>query len=216
MISRSRLGGKAVFVVATVAILALSFSVTAAFGAGAVPFKDAHFSGYASGTVVHADLLQAGGVRLANADEAFTGSAVNSDGLTKINNEVQRPVVPANAAKNSYGRGSAVEAGLASAPDAEEQLALTGKSQSIAPPSTNLDTQAITLPENPLVYASLLSGQSQALWADDQCIVGRDISFGRGHAADVQLVSTTAGNVPNSGGQLDQPRHQIRARHAFR
>jgi hypothetical protein len=201
---RSRRGGKAVFVVAAVAALALSFSAMAAFGAAPVAFKDAHFSGYASGTVVHADLLQSGGTRVANADEAFSGSAVNSDGLTKINNEVQRPVVPANAAKNSYGRGSAIEANLLAENDAEADLTLIGKSESIAPPSTNLDTQDIQLPANPLVYASLLRGQSQALWSDSQCIVGRDISFGRGHAADVQLISTSLSNVGDTA-QLDQP-----------
>src|SRR6266542_1771719 len=200
--SRSKVGRKAVSVVAAVAILALSFSATAAFGA--VPFKDANFSGYATGTVVHADALQASGLRCVDAEEGFTGSAVNSNGLAgTIKNEVDRVVSPAAASKNSYGRGSAVEVGLGNAPDAENQVILAGKSESAAPPSTNLDTQEIALPANPLVYASLLRGQSQALWSNDQCIVGRDISFGRGHAADVQLISTTATN--NDDGTLEQP-----------
>src|SRR5437899_13069851 len=116
MVSRSRWGRKAVFVVAAVAILALSFSATAAFGAGAVPFKDAHFSGFATGTVVHADLLQTGGSRVVNADEAFTGSSVNSDGLSQIKNELLRVVTPAAAAKKSYGRGAGIDVGLGQDP----------------------------------------------------------------------------------------------------
>jgi hypothetical protein len=179
----------------------------AAFGAAPVAFKDAHFSGYASGTVVHADLLQlAPDLRLVNADEAFSGSEVNSDGLQKANNELSRPVAPANPAKNSFGRGSGVEVGLGEAPDGPETFALTGKSESIAPPSTNLDTQEISTADilpNPLVYASVLRGQSQALWSDSQCIIGQDISFGRGHAADAQLLSMTATN--NDDGTLVQP-----------
>jgi hypothetical protein len=208
MVSGSRWSRKAVFAVATVAILALSFSATAAFGAGAVPFKDAHFSGYATGTVLHADALQTSGTRLVDVEEAFTGSAVRSDGLTpRIKNEMDREVTPAAPGKKSQGRGSGVEVGLVNAPPDTEPnaLILTSKSESLAPPSTNLDTQDITpLPANPLVYASLLRGQSQALWAEDQCIVGRDISFGRGHAADVQLLSQTLSNVGDTP-KLDQP-----------
>ena len=204
MVSRSRWGRKAVFAVAIVATLALSFSATAAFGAGAVPFKDATFSGYASGTVLHADALQTGGTRIVDAEEAFTGSAVDSQGLKTIHNEVDRVVSSANPAKNSSGRGSGLEVGLVNSPeDADNALILAGESKSAAPPSTNLDTQEFAVPAGPLAYASLLRGQSQALWAEDQCIVGRDISFGRGHAADVQLLSTTA--TANDDGTLDQP-----------
>ena len=206
--TRSRWGGKAVVVVAVVATLALCFSASAAFGAGAVPFKDAHFSGYATGTVAHVDALRniVPDTTLADIEEAFTGAAVNSDGLTRIKNEMDREVTPAAAGKDSQGRGSALEVGLVNAPpDAENGLILTAKSQSLAPPSTTLDTQEIApLPANPLVYASLLRGQSQALWSDDQCIVGQDISFGRGHAADVQVLSTSLSNIGDTP-LLDQP-----------
>src|ERR1051325_1038827 len=198
--TRSRWGGKAVVVVATVATLALTFSATAAFGAGAVPFKDAHFSGYATGTFPHVDALRnvVPDTTLADIEEAFTGAAVNSDGLKRIKNEMDREVTPAGADKNSQGRGSALEVGLVNAPPDTEPngLILTAKSQSLAPPSTTLDTQEIApLPANPLVYASLLRGQSQALWSTDQCIIGQDISFGRGDAADVQVLSTTLSNT---------------------
>jgi len=200
---RSRWGGKAVVVVAVVATLALTFSASAAFGAGAVPFKDAAFNGYATGTVLHADLLQSGDTRVVNADEAFTGSAVNTGGVPRIKNEVQRVVAPAQPTKNSYGRGGALEIGLGAAPDDPETLALAGKAESAAPPSTPLNTQEFAVPAGPLAYASLLRGQSQALWSDSQCILGQDISFGRAHAADVQLLSTDV--TVNPDDTLDLP-----------
>jgi hypothetical protein len=193
--SRSR---KAYGVIALVAILALSFSATAAFGA--VKFEDADFSGYATGTVLHADALQTGpspdGLRLADVEEAFTGSAVDSKGLTTIKNEMDRVVSTAAASKRSSGRGSGLEVGLAHAPDAENDIILADAAKAVAPPSTGVITNdLLDIPGDPLVYASLLRGQAQALWANNQCILGRDIAFGKGHAADVQLLNTTPGEV---------------------
>jgi len=205
MVSRSRWGRKAVFGVAAVAILALSFSATAAF-AGAVTFKDAQFSGYSSGTVAHADLLQMGDSRLVNADEAFTGASVNTAGLPAITNELERVVSPANADKKSYGRGAGIDVGINQSPSLDGKILLAGKSESAAPPTTNLDTKDLlsgNIPANPLLYASLLRGQSRAQWDPDVCPTG-DISFGRGSAADVQLLSTTGSNVGDTG-LLDKP-----------
>lgn len=188
--SRSR---KAYGVIALVAILALSFSATAAFGA--VDFEDADFSGYATGTVLHANALEMGGTRVLGVGEAVTGSQVNSNGLTEIKDEMDRVVTSSPAGKKSAGKGIALEACIAQGNSEQCTLELGDPAHTAAPPSTPVVTNdLVNVPGDPLIFASVLRGQSQSLWSNDQCILGRDIAFGRAHAADVQLI--------NSGGTL--------------
>lgn len=191
---------------------------------GQVAHKDADYSGYSTGTVVHADALQGltlalpgaapggNGSQVANAEIAFSGATVASKGTdsvpafgpktpvpagTIVNevDQVVQPDLPATglAGDKSYGRGSAVEVGLLTPiPDFDNTLMLAGKAQASAPPSTELVDKSITVPVNPVAYASLLRGQAQASYDPDNCVLGRPMSFGRGLAADVQLLNTGA------------------------
>src|SRR5215469_5348122 len=64
------------------------------------------FSGYSTGTVVHADALQAAaaGPRLVDGEEAFSGASTNSATLAKgVVNEMSQGVSPPLATKDSYG-----------------------------------------------------------------------------------------------------------------
>ncbi len=197
--TRSR---KAYGVIALVAILALSFSATAAFGA--VKFSDADFRGSSTGTVLHADALEMGGTRVADVNEAFTGSQVDSAGIKAHTNEMGKTVSAAAASKRSYGRGSGLEVGLGTANGDPATIPLPDPAVNSAPPNAadNL-TDVINVPGDPLAWASVLRGASHANWFEGQCILGRDISFGKGHAADVQLINT--GPDTNSDGSFDLP-----------
>ncbi|MBV8981703.1 MAG: hypothetical protein JO086_12445, partial [Acidimicrobiia bacterium] len=88
-------------------------------GAKAAVFTGTNqFSGYSTGTLVHADVLQFGSLgspvdRLVNADVGFSGAAADTSGLNNgVNNEFQNAVSPALPNKDSYGRGSGLELGL--------------------------------------------------------------------------------------------------------
>src|SRR5207248_1182633 len=75
----------------------------------------AAFNGYATGTVLHADIgpLQTGTPRIVDGEVASSGEATNSANLaTAINNEMDQAVSPSLGAKNSYSRGSGLEVGL--------------------------------------------------------------------------------------------------------
>ena len=189
-----------------------------------VAHKDADYSGYSTGTVIHADALQ--GLTLAlpgaapggnasqvvNAEIAFSGATVASKGTDSVPAFGPKPPVPAGTIVNevdqvvqpdlpatglagdkSYGRGSALEVGaLTPIPDFDNTLMLAGKAQASAPPSTELIDRSVTVPVNPVAYASLLRGQAQASYDPDNCVLGRPMSFGRGLAADAQLLNTGA------------------------
>jgi hypothetical protein len=189
------------------AALAVALTLTVALRAGvaaAVPFDRADFSGFATGNVLHADALSSGDVKLVNVEEAWTGAAVASRGLTEIKNEMNRVVVPASAAKRSYGRGSGLEAGVAVAPPDANQIPLPPPATADAPPDSGPVVQEVlSLPAAPLAYAAVLRGVAGAAWSSSStCVLGRDLSSGRGFAADVQLVDT---GTPNEDGTLGAP-----------
>lgn len=174
----------------------------------ATPFPEAQFSGSATGTVVHSDELQSGQTRVVNADEAFSAAAVNSTGLAAgTANEMQRPVVPAGIAPTTaYGRGSGIEVGLASAPNAAPQVTQAGLAEAKAGPMSG-DSQLQTkeagpVAARPAAYASLVRGQARARWSDSTCILGGDLAMGLGYAADAQLVDQ---NTATGTGPLVQP-----------
>src|SRR5204863_8211496 len=97
------------------------------------------------------------------------GAAANTSGLAQpINNEMQNAVSPSLPTKDAYGRGSALEVGLGTSlpnnPDANQAI-LAGLAQAAAPPSSSLVTKELgPIKRDPLIYASLLRGQAQALF----------------------------------------------------
>lgn len=177
---------------------------------GQVAHKDADYKGYSTGTVIHADALRLGATTIADAEVAFSGATVASKGTgtvpgrgpgaatgTIVNemDQVVQPALPAAGlpGDKSYGRGSALEVGLLTpVPNPVNTLLLAGKAEASAPPSTDLVDKSITVPINPVAYASLLRGQAQAVWDNDTCLLGAPLSLGRGFAADVQLLNTGA------------------------
>jgi hypothetical protein len=176
---------------------AIPVTVTPAGAGPAEPadFAAADFSGYSTGSAVHADALQGSteGPRVGDADVAFSGAAVASKGFaTPIHSELAQAVLPtAQLGRKAYGRGTGVEAGtgtsLPNDPD-RHQFVVAGLAEAAAPPSSPLVTKELTpVSAPPLVYASLVRGQAQPVYGDETCVLGQPISYGLGYAADVQL-----------------------------
>lgn len=172
-----------------------------------VPIGDADFSGYATGTNVHADALAAAGVDVVDAEVAFSGAAVDSVGLdTLIANEMGQTVVPKKDDKSAYARGTGLEAGLGVADPDPNQIVLAGFAEQDAPPNKpDVAVEEIAVDGDPLAFASVAKGLAHALWnqvgGQDACVLGDDISRGTGQAADVELVD--AGG--DDGDTLDSP-----------
>ncbi|HVE76067.1 MAG TPA: hypothetical protein VND22_04765, partial [Actinomycetota bacterium] len=165
-----------------------------------VPWAEADFSGSAVGIALHADAVQAGSTRVLNVDEAIGAATVDSQGLTpRYQTEVETIVQEDLPAKKSYGRGSGLEVALArSTPVSTPDALLAGRAEAAAPPSTGLVEREIQLFDNSLVTASLLRGEAQARWEDEVCILGNDISYGSGLAADVNVSNNTLATSLNN------------------
>ena len=154
----------------------------------------AAFSGYSTGTAVHAGALQSGTNRIVDSEIAFSGANVNSAGLgAPLSNEMtQAYQTVAKAGDKSAARGSGLEIGLTT-----EQANVTGANQinpgstvqAFAPVSTALLTKEFqNLNVAPLATASLLRGQAQAIYSDSVCVLGQPISSGLGYAANATCV----------------------------
>lgn len=152
----------------------------------------ATFSASATGTILHADVLDTGTTRLVNADVAMANAVAGSATLTAATNELQRVVVPSTVTGRSFGRGTPLEIGLGVSPAADGQLVLAGRADAQAPASTELVRREVPpINVNPLVYASLLRGESRALAEPDVCgLVGSNLAQGKAYVADVQLLNS--------------------------
>ena len=204
---------KATAVVATWGMAVAAVVTLMAPGAKAAAFTGSNqFSGYSTGTVVHADLLQLPGPnptsRLVNADVGFSGAAADTTGLANpVNNEMQNAVSPALPTKNSYGRGSGLELGLGTSlpnnPDANQAI-LAGLAEASAPPPSGLVTKEVgPIKGSPLIYASLLRGQAEANFDPNACVTDpTNVSFGLGNVANVELLNTGG---TNADGSMQQP-----------
>jgi hypothetical protein len=166
------------------------------------------FSGYTTGTAIHADVLRAGtgGPTLVGAGVAVSAASVGSHGLeAALTDETGRLVqhgVPSG--KRSYGRGAAVEATVAGGTPLARSLTVAGVSTEAAPPSAPPGTEElgpIRLP--PLVYASAARSQAQPAWSDRTCVIGHPMGLGLGSVADVQLLDVDGQSLP--GGAFNRP-----------
>ncbi len=192
-----------------------------------VPAAQANYSGYSTGTVVHADALTVGQTRVADTELAYSGASVASKGTGGITfgpgaaagsivNELDQVVQPALPnttldanlkGDRTYGRGSGLEIGVATTVGVDvnaNQLLLAQRALASAPPSTGLITKEVgPIKIDPAAFASLVRGQAQARWnGDSTCVVGEELSSGLGYAADAQLLNlgaASAGNDPFPG-----------------
>ncbi len=183
-----------------VSLLALVGLTSTAPALAQVPAASANYSGFATGSDVHAGALTSGTTTLADVEEAFSGSAVNSQGL---NNNIldtdlaDSPVVQAAAAgENSGARGDGVEVGLVPPAPLTNQILLAQLATATAPPNSGVVDHSIPLNVDPVLEATLLEGKAQANWATGGCVLGQPISSGFGQATNLGLVGTAAGTNP--------------------
>jgi len=156
----------------------------------------APFSGYSTGTAVHAGALESGTTRLVDSEIAFSGANVNSAGLgAALSNEMaQAYQAVAPTGGKSAGRGSGLEIGVATTvPDVTNanQINPGSTAQAFAPLSTDLLTKEFApVALDPIVNATTLRGQAQAIYSNSVCVLGQPISSGLGYAANANLVNT--------------------------
>ena len=172
-----------------------------------VPVATANFSGFADGTSIHASALSSGTTTLAEVDQAYSGSAVNSQGFgSQIVSQINTVVQAAASDKKSGARGSGVELGIgATTPIANDPALLAQKAVATAPPNSGLIDNKLPLNLDPVISAALAEGKAQANWATDPagnngCVLGQDLAFGLGHLAQASAVGS-----PGPGAVLTAP-----------
>lgn len=161
-----------------------------------VPVAQATFSGYASGTAIHLGAVTSGSTTVANVDQAFSGSVVNSAGLpllgeTELADHPQ--LSAADPSHNSEARGSGAEVGVLPPGDPlTNQIVLAGLATAVAPPSSGPITKTIDIPLGSVLSASLLKGVATAHYNPNGCYLGADLANGMGEAADAAVLGTGA------------------------
>lgn len=170
---------------------------------GAAPLSGQPFAAYGSGAAVITEALGLGTTTVANVEAASSGGAVNSAGLnTPIINEFGINIAPAAGGKNALGRGTGLEAGLATSDPQQttlNQLLLKGLAIATAAPPSGLVTEEIALPIDPVAFASVLRGQAQATYDPAFCPVGKPLTYGLGQAANLELLNLGGGMTPQNG-----------------
>jgi hypothetical protein len=189
----------------------VAVSITTSGPAQAVATKaPAGLSAFVNGTELHAHAVAVPDPKLANVNESFAVSAVNSAGLnTRLNSEVNDAIDP-QPGKNAYARGGGVDVGVGSASPTNingEPISLSiAESKAptanppytdglaVAPPTDNGNVQTIDLDGalDPIANASALGGRSAALWNPNYLFptLGNPLTYGFGTAADAQLLNT--------------------------
>jgi hypothetical protein len=177
---------------------------TASTPAQAVATKPpAGLSAFVNGTELHAHAVAVPDPKLADVDEAFSLSAVNSAGLTtKLVNEVNEAILP-QAGKNAYARGGGVDVGVGS----ESPTNVNGKPLSLtiaestntltAPFTSGLiqsETLDLTGSLDPVANARAAGGMAATLWNPNFLFptLGNPLTFGYGHAAGAEALNQGA------------------------
>ena len=179
-----------------VAVL-LTAALTAASAAFAVSAGPAGaqtnqiFSAFGTGTVLSTNALTVGDTTVGGVHAARAAQAVNSQGLAPRTDELGQNINPALPAKNAYGRGTGLEAGLVVPAEQQataNQLLLSGLAEASAPPPTGPIVEEIALDLSPVAFASLLRGTAEAIYDPNICAIGQPISYGQGYASNLQLL----------------------------
>lgn len=161
----------------------------------------ADFSGYSTGTAVHAGALENGTTRLVDTEVAFSGANVNSRGLgAALMNEMDQAYqLVTTAADMSAGRGSGLEVGVGTeVPNGTDANQINPGStiQMFAPESTELETVNFTdVNLDPIINSDYLRGQAQAIYNERVCVLGQPISSGLGYAGNAALVDAEPGTM---------------------
>ena len=203
----------------SLAVALLAFMLGSAVASRGAVVEPEPVFGYATGTPLHLDALQAdpAGPRLADVEVGFSAANVNSNGFPATSGVSENSInlQPAAdsfdperpfATKQASARGAGLQLGLGSdlPTGGGDVLAATEAGALVAPPATDSDVQdagPITQLA-PLAYASLLHSEAAATWTGNPCLstINSPISIGRGYAADAQLLDTGDTNTDGTFG----------------
>ncbi|MEW6471636.1 MAG: hypothetical protein AB1679_05155 [Actinomycetota bacterium] len=160
-------------------------------GGAAAPFQapGGGYAAFATGTVVHAGV--GGSVGAVLDLVSSTAAATSAANAAPVNSEIGRVALPALAAKGSYGQGLGLGASLGLLPGVSTNL--LGHAVATAPPSSApVEREAASIQVAPLAAASPLRGRAQALSSAGGCVLGSNLAYGQGNAADISLVGLPA------------------------
>lgn len=194
---------------ATAALFAFAFPFTSADAQ--VPVEDAEFSASATGTIVHATLLE--GVRpdtgevarLVDTEVSFSAAATDTSGVSAFQNEMSSFVVPEGVSAQSYAAGEALDLAIGEPTEAESQI------QDLAPKAeaqTGDDFVKRSLGDrvldaDPLLYGDALEATAGAFDAPAECVIGEDLARGTSHIVDVEALDLT--DTDAGGESLEAP-----------
>jgi hypothetical protein len=158
------------------------------------------YAAFATGTVLHAGVAGSLGATL---DLVSSTAAATSGPVTSaVNSELGRAALPVLPAKGSYAQGIGLGVGLGLLPGVS--TGLFGNATATAPPSSApVEQESASSSGAPVVNVAPLRARAQALSSANGCVLGSNLAFGRGEAADVSLAGLAglAGvAVGNAGG----------------
>ena len=211
---RATAGGfAAAMVAAAVAIPAIPSA--SATSTGAVPFNQASFNGYATGTELHLgvtaldslsqitgqNLSSITGLQLNSLDQGFSSASTNSAGLTApITSELKTIIQPQQpAAVKAFNEGDGIQLNLGGAAGqtlnnlansllAAAQQSVPPAAVSLAPPNLAGVVNQTSLSLDPIADVKSLVGEAQANFPQDSCPTGT-ISYGLGNLTAANLLT---------------------------
>ncbi|MGH9010917.1 MAG: hypothetical protein ACRDYF_13875, partial [Acidimicrobiia bacterium] len=145
------------------------------------------YAAFATGTVVHAGV---GGIGATLDVVSSTAAATSAPNTAAVNSELGRVALPVLPAKGSYGQGLGLGVGLGLLPGTSTSL--FGNAVATAPPSSApVEQEAAPVKVAPLANAAPLRARAQALSSAGGCVLGSNLAYGQGNAADLSLVGLT-------------------------
>ncbi len=145
------------------------------------------YAAFATGTVLHAGV---GGIGATLDVVSSTAAATSAANTTAINSELGRVALPVLPAKGSYGQGLGLGVGLGLLPGASTSL--FGSAVATAPPNSSpVEQEAAPIQVGSMAHASPLRARAQALSSAGGCVLGSNLAYGQGNAADLTMVGLT-------------------------
>ncbi|MDQ1566853.1 MAG: hypothetical protein QOF96_1733, partial [Actinomycetota bacterium] len=162
------------------------------------------YAAFATGTVLHAGVAGSLGATLDLVSS--TAAASSAPVASAVNSELGRAALPVLPAKGSYAQGIGLGIGLGLLPGVS--TGLFGNATATAPPSSApVEQESAPSSGAPVVNVAPLRARAQALSSANGCVLGSNLAFGRGGAADVSLAGLTglAGVVVGNAGGATHP-----------
>jgi hypothetical protein len=142
------------------------------------------YAAFATGTVLHAGVAGSLGATLDLVSS--TAAASSAPVASAVNSELGRAALPVLPARGSYAQGIGLGIGLGLLPGVS--TGLFGNATATAPPSSApVEQESAPSSGAPVVNVAPLRARAQALSAANGCVLGSNLAFGRGDAADVSL-----------------------------